>query len=736
MKTKQTAKYFCLSVMAVAVAQAVQAAEPAGNTVTGDVTAKLVYSDFTKGPGGSLTHFLESYSPVGVWGGNRDNGFYGDIDLNLAINDGTRDIFTVERYGNGLDNHRNQAQINTSGFGITGYFNGFRSANDGAKYLLNPNRTGLAPESYRPDGDLTIFGAGNASSGYFAKFNDGTDGSGKFKIDRNTFGLGMKLKPALLGDWGSIAFNYDGYKREGNKFFTTILGGGDVRVAGTNAEIAGRVLQRWWGLDQAVEENMHRFSLNLTASPGGAFQLAYDASLEKFDNKLATRTHADIAAKLDPTLWQYNTGADINRPLGFVPDSTLISHSIRLSKTFGATAVAGGYGMSRLAQDSQTAQQAAANWNGKISTENAFFNLSHQLSGTVGLEGFAKYSKRENKSPMEAADILDRTVIDEWGVRVASIDSLTYGLSARFSGLPAKSRLTVGWKHADIDRDLLWNDYPPASQVGQWPSMAMLRDDTKSDEFYLNWSARPVAGMTLRLTPSWVNANKTGYVTEAEKSFNLKGALGYALAKSTHLNAYYHYKDKKNGDGSFTDTNKLIAAPLLTFGTTRDQKADDTFHAAGVSLDYAPSEWLNLSGNLDWMQNDFETYFFGTNRRRFETQSILFDNRGTSAFKADTWSLSFNADYQPTDLMKYRMSYTYSISDGDMTTNSTAAAGAYQVNDKIDNSLHSLALGMDYEMKKKITLKAGYVYDYYKDKVDSAFTGGHHTLMMGVKVGF
>jgi long-subunit fatty acid transport protein len=75
-----------------------------------------------------------------------------------------------------------------------------------------------------------------------------------------------------------------------------------------------------------------------------------------------------------------------------------------------------------------------------------------------------------------------------------------------------------------------------------------------------------------------------------------------------------------------------------------------------------------------------------------------------------------------------------------MKTNSTASlpagATAYVVNDKIDNTLHSLAFGVDYEMKKKITLKAGYVYDYYKDKVDSAFTGGHHLLMMGVKVGF
>jgi hypothetical protein len=732
MKTKQTAKYFCLSVMAVAVAQAVQAAEPVGNTITGDVTAKLVYSDFTKGPGGNLTHFLESYSPVGVWGGNRDNGFYGDIDLNLAINDGTRDIFTVERHGYGLDNYNNNATINTGSFGITGYYSGFRSASDGAKYLLNPNRTGVAPcLTYRANCDLTDLTAGtNTNSGYLAQFNDGTDGSGKFKIDRKTFGLGVKLKPALLGDWGSIAFNYDGYKREGNKLQTLVLGGGDVLLGGV-ADTPGRVLQRWWGLDQRVEENLHRFSMNLTTSPGNGFQFAYDGKLEKFVNNAPDYLQSSIPF---PSTWSLST-ANGNRPAGFTPDSTLISNTLRLSKSFDRTAVALGYGMSRLSQDSQTLSQATSNWYGKISTENAFFNLSHQLSGTVGLEGFAKYGNRDNDSPMSMGTVLVQTDREKWGLRVARLESLTYGLSAKFSGLPAKSSLVVGWKHEDIDRDLQYKT-PATPAGGIQPMVSLFADETKSDELYLKWSARPMKGMTLRIDPSVVMASKTGAISEPETAHKLRAAMGYAVSKATNVNGYYQYKRKKNDDHSVYNVN----AARTVLGTEFEQKADDTFHGAGFSLDYAPSEWLNLSGSLDWMQNDFETYFLASDLRRFQNNDILFENRGISNFKADTWSLSLNADYQHTDLLKYRASYILSMSDGSMKTNSTASlpagATAYVVNDKIDNTLHSLAFGVDYEMKKKITLKAGYVYDYYKDKVDSAFTGGHHLLMMGVKVGF
>lgn len=726
MKTKQTAQYFCLSVMAVAVAQAVQAAEPAGNTITGDVTAKLVYSDFTQGPGGSLTHFLESYSPVGVWGGDRDNGFYGDIDLNLAINDGTRDIFTVERHGYGLDNHSNKARINTAGFGITGYYNGFRSASDGAKYLLNPNRTGVAPcVTYRADcnfADITT--AANTNSGYLAQFNDGTDGSGRFKIDRKTFGLGMKLKPALLGDWGSIAFNYDGYKREGNKFQTLVLGGSDVLTNPGLASVNGRVLQRWWGLDQRVDENLHRFSLNLTASPGNGLQFAYDGKLEKFINHAPDYLQSSIPF---PAIWTMSV-ANGNRPAGFTPDSTLQSHALRLSKSFDRTAIALGYGMSRLTQDSQTLAQSAAGWKGKINTENAFFNLSHQLSGGIGLEAYAKYGKRDNDSPASMGAVLDQTNREAWGLRVARLESLTYGLAARFGGLPAKSSLVVGWKHEDIDRDLQYKT-PATTAGGIQPVVSLFADETKSDEIYLKWSARPAKDTTVRIEPSVVSASKTGAITEPEKAYKLKAAAGYALSKASNLNGYYHFKRKKNDERSVFDAN----ADRTVTGTEFPQKSDDTLHSAGLSLDYTPSEWLSLSGSLDWLQNDLETYFLASNVRRFENAAISFLNRGISSFKADTWSLSLNADYQPTDLLKYRASYIFSVSDGDMITNDT---GTDPVKDRINNVLHSLALGMDYEMKKKITLKAGYVYDYYKDKVDSAFTGGHHTLMVGVKVGF
>jgi hypothetical protein len=722
MKTKKCIKYFipCLSVLAVAMAQA-QAAETAASTVTGEITPTLTYFDYTDGPGANFTQFMERYNPQEAWSGDRDSGFYGDIDLNLTVADEKRDILILERRGFGLNNHRNSARVNTDIIGFTGYYSNYRSASGGIDYLYNPNRLpadnngigGTDPSYFYP-------AATNANSGFIAQFNDDTAGQVLFKTDRTNFGMGMKFKPQLLGGMGSISVNYDGYKRDGNKLVTYALGAGDVREAVTNTATVGRVLQRWRGMSQDVEENMHKVSLNLTASPGGMFQLSYDGSLEKFDNRAKDYTHADIVLPAD---WQYNTGGNISRPLGFVPDTTMMNHAIRLSKTFGNTAVAAGYGMSRLEQDSFTAPQIASGYTtGKISTDNAFLNLNHRLSSLIGLEGHIKYSSRDNDSSYPVTGLLAPTNSEELAVRINNIETLTYGLAAAFRGLPVKSSLTAGWKHDDTDRDLTFNN------TGIIPSVSLYREQTVSDELYVKWVAKPMTGMTVRVTPSYLWADKTGLVTEPEESINLKTGLSYAMANGMHVNGYYNYKDKQNNNNGFT--NKTVTLPAVT----QNQDIDNTFHSAGASLSLMPTEKFSATVSLDWSQNDFETYYFSTDRRRYEAanNAMAFLIRGDSSFKVDTWSLSLNGDYQASDRLKLNAGYAYTLSDGSGVTIDATQVVPYVVRESIDNSLHSFILGANYALKKGMTLRGGYVYDKYDDDAYDALSSGVHTLMAGV----
>lgn len=713
MKANTSSKYVlpCMTVLAVAMAQ-VHAAETSATAMSGEITPTLYYFNYTGGAGAGLTPYLQSYSGQEAWSGDRDDGFYADLDLNLTLSGEQGDILTLERQGFGLDNHRGSLHGGTGGVGFSGYYSHYRSNTGGVDYVNRPGTVG------NPTDPLYT----TANSGMVSNFSDDGLGQTNYHTERTRYGVGVKFRPDLLGKGTSLSLNFDGYNRDGNKFATWVAGNGDF----SGPE---RYLDRWRGYDKPVDERMGRMSLNFTASPAGMFQFAYDASYEKFDNQARTLLIGDFESFLShSTLVAGSAGT----PLHYIPDSTLMSHALRVSKAFGNTAVAAGYGMSRLEQDSFSDVQTVSGFTtGKVNTENAFLNLSHRISRSVGLEGHVKYANRDNDSTQDAPGLLDRDIRDQWGVRIANIESLNYGLAATFRGMPVKSSLIAGWKRDDSDRELQYNNPTATPNIGIWPSVSLYREATVSDEVYLKWVARPMQGMTLRATPSYVWADKTALVTLPEESLNLKTALSYAMSNDMQVNAYYNFKDKKNGNNSFSDTAKPTGSITVSPTNTYEQKADDTFHAAGLSINLVPMDRMNASVSLDWVQNDFETYFFGTNARRFET-NIVFDPRGTSAFKVDSWSLSLNGEYQASDRLLLNAGYTFSKSDGDLTTTSTADSGAYVINDKIDHTLHSLILSANYSLKKNVTLRGGYLYDKYDDDAYDALSGEVHTLMAGV----
>ena len=714
MKANKTIKCIlpCMTMLVLAMAQ-VHASESTCTAVSGEVTPKMYYFNYTGGPGAGFTPYLQSYSGQESWSGNRDDGFYAALDLNLNLNLSCEqdNSLTLRRRDYGLDNHRGSIKGGGADIGYRGYYSHYRTNTSGVKYVHRP---GTVDNPTDP-----LYTA--ASSGMVSNFSDDGLGQANYHVERTRYGVGVKFKPGLLGKGTSLSINFDGYNRDGNKFATWVAGNGDF-IGDT------RYLDRWRGYDNPVDENMGKISLNFTASPGGMFQFSYDGSYEKFNNKTPTVLIGDFASFLNYSTLNPNSA---DTPLHFIPDSTLMTHALRITKSFGATAVALGYGMSTLEQDSFLDVPLADRFVGEIATENAFFNVNHRLSRAVGIEGFVKYHNRDNDSSTQA-DGLDRSVRDEWGVRIANIESLSYGLSANFRDLPVKSTLTAGWKREDSDRNLQWNSIPAADNIGQWPTVSLYREETVADEIYLKWVARPVPGMILRVTPAFIWADKTAFVTLPEESLNLKTALSYVLTDGTLINLYYNFKDKKNTNQGFTDTIKP-ASGVITLGPEYSQKADDTFHAAGASLNLTPTEHMNASVSLDWVQNDSETYFFGTNRRRFETD-IVFDPRGMSAFKADTWSLSFNGDYQADDRLLLTTGYTFSKTDDGYlrTTGTTTSGDIGDVNDKIDYTLHSFIFGVNYSLKKNIALRGDYSYDKYEDDTFGALSGGVHTFMVGL----
>ena len=500
-----------------------------------------------------------------------------------------------------------------------------------------------------------------------------------------------------------------------------MLGGSDV--TGT----APRVLQRWRGFDMPVDEKMNRYTLNLTGAPGG-FQIAYEGALEKFDNKARNYTIADFAP-LSPFI------VSSDKPIHFVPDSTLISNNLRLAKSFGSTAVATGYGLSVLDQDSFTERQRTLGYNtGKITTSSAYLNVNSNALGAVGVEGFIKYYNRENDSTFPAAGLISATTDQTLAVRINSIESLSYGLAAMFRTAMLKSTITPGWKREDKERDLTWTSVSTVAPTlnGIQAQRSTYREETLSDEVYVNLVSRPMKGVIFRLTPSYVWADQTGLVTEPEKALHVKTKLSYAATSGMLVSGYYNYKKKENATGTLTDA----LLPAGTDGTVTTQDVNKIQQAAGVSLNIPVSEWINTTASLSWMQDDFATYFLRSDRRRFEApnNALAFVIQDQSNYIVDTYVLTLGGDWQATDNLRYSGSYTFSKSAGDRASG-TILAALPTIDGKIDNTLNTLALGAEYAFTERVKFTGSYSYDYYTDEVYTDLTGGMHTVMFAVSVG-
>jgi hypothetical protein len=719
-----------IKVMVVAVASAFGAPLYAadGTVVSGEITPKLYAFDYFKGAGTGSTQFLERYNYQK--GGDNRNGSYLDLDLSLAANDGKRNIFTLEREGFGAYNHRGTAKASTDTLGFKGYYSRFRTSTNGVGFLYTPGQI--------PSGGVDPTYTAASQTGFVVQFNNDSPGQTQFNIDRTTYGLGLDLKPVLFGNSLAAAINYDGYKRDGNRFATYVLGNGDI----TAPQVGTFRILRWRGFDAPVNENLNRYTFSLNGVPGG-FNLAYEGAIEKFDNKAREFTLGDFNAAVAAGIPAGNTIATAARPrpINFVPDSTLISNNFRFAKNYGTTAVAAGYGLSVLKQDSFSAEQQALGYNtGKITTNSAYLNVTSNAVSGVGIEGFVKYNNRKNDSSFPVAGLVAATTTEKLDVRIDRIKSLNYGLAATFRPTALKSTVTAGWKHEDKDRDLTWSQWG-AGVISIHPAQTLYREKTQSDELYVNWVARPMPGMILRVTPAYVWAGDTGLVSEPEKAFNLKTKLSYTATNGMLASGYYNYKNAKNANNS-------VASSLgNVFGASVTQDVNKTQQAAGASLNYPVSEWIKTHASLSWMQDDFSSYFLRNSARRYDgpftvpagvAVPINFAAVDRSNYNIDTYVLNLGGDWQVNDELGWNGGYTYSKSKGNTASGYvfTQLSAGNTIDGTISSAVHSLNLGVDYVVKKNVKLKASYVYDYNKDDSYSALTGGYHTLMLGVGFGF
>ena len=680
-----------------------EAPEEAGMT-TAVITPRLFLFDYFDGVGEDKTHFLERYDYREDFSGDTRSGVYGDVDLDVTVNDGERDVFVLERRGFGEHNHRGAAKYNNDQFGVYGSYSHYRSATGGIDYLFSPGQV---------DGGVVTVFTQQDGSGPYRSFND-TANRYDYHIDRTTYAAGFKVKPTVLGDMATVAVDYEGYQRDGNKF-------GPFFLDGFQAQQSGWGTNRWRGINLDVDERMNRVGLTVAGSPSKLFNLAYEVSFEEFTNKspeLQLQRDITDPAGITPELPAGATANDRIASILYTPDTQLVTHGLRASKTFNdRVMVAAGYGASWLKQDSfSELELVSGHAKGEIANDNAYLTANALVSPGVSVEGHIKYANRDNDST--ATDTLIATTT---APRIDRINSMDYGVAASWRPGYLGSNLTLGWRRLDKERDLTF------LTGGQTiaPEQSLYREDTVSDEVYLKWTARPAAGWNLRVTPSFTWADKTGLVTEPEEMFKLKTMLSHATSEGWVVSGFYDYTDKQNGNNSFTDGTGTLSY---------NQETDSTLHSAGVSVAGTPREDVNAYASLYWMQDDFSSYLFRTSVERWNP-GVVFTLIDEPNYRVDSWVFSLGGDWEASEKLKLDGSYTFSKSSGDVASGAvlTSLVAATGTTDAvIDNTLHSFALGANYLLSDKATLRVNYLYDRYSDDAYDLLSGGVHLLAVGV----
>ena len=356
----------CLTLLAASLQAAEVAATPRGGwkppaegatTIAAVITPRLFVFDYFDGVGEDKTHFLERYDYREGFSGDTRSGVFADLDLDVTANNGERDLFVLERRGFGQYNHRGAARYSNDALSVYGTYSHYRSATGGIDYLFSPGQV-----------------AGGTTSGGGRGFSTFNDDANRYDyiIDRTTYSAGFKVKPAVLGGSATVAVDYEGYTRDGNKFAPFLLDSiwrrwrwwrlGPGTLARHQPQCRRAHEQGWPDPDSLAQTPVRDSPMRCRTSSSSAMPPNCRCSATS-----RIRPGCTVPAGTSPVA-----------SLFYVPDTNLVKQALKVSKNFSdRVLVVAGYGASWLKQDSiSQLELASGHTQGQINTNNAYLTAN------------------------------------------------------------------------------------------------------------------------------------------------------------------------------------------------------------------------------------------------------------------------------------------------------------------------------------------------------------------------
>lgn len=673
------------------------------------------YHDFSDDFKESKNHFLEQYTSYrGYFGDNLEKFFYdiSSIDLHLTKDRENTTLFNLRRRSLNYRNQRNSFTYDLDGIRLDGNLGFYRS-----------NTLEIVPV---PDSSYAI--SGNGNSGYASQFNDDSGDFKRFYKQRLPYSLDLSLKPSSLGmenGWlEKINLKYKGYLRDGERFSTYLLSSSDVKGFGGGDSLI-RTQERWRGFKQEINENMDRVSTTFVLTPDDETIINLDFAFEHFSNKDSETTLGGIAKISGLPLVPDNTGAvgfasgNSNKSLFYIPDTNKFFGGINFKrKFFKKLFVTGSYKGTFLDQRSFTTLQDANRFDTRqIFSQFVNFRTSYKLLKNLDWDIFVRYTNRNNVSD-RAADFFTREKLSS--PRIAGIDNLFFGTNFTYRTSFLSSVFNLGFEREDTERDLNFN----RAQIDK--DETTYDEDTEINKVFFKTNFRPYKNLTGRINASFRFASKQGLLTEPDTEEKVKVSLNYYypnILQGLHISPFYEARIARTG---------LFALNSAT--TSNDWKRDDFLQSAGATVSLTATPKINFVLSYFWNDDNINTNFLRTSRRKYESTDFIGRNAGRSDYDVRKQNLSTAAYWNPNEKFSLSGAYTVTLTDGDISSGDIDNALGNE--GEIDNIAHLITAEAAYNISKDASFSAQYNYISFDDDLNRAFNGHINTVSIAFNYKF
>jgi hypothetical protein len=365
--------------------------------------------------------------------------------------------------------------------------------------------------------ELRVFPVGTGDTGFPAlprlgsHFTDDSDPDDRFVARRYGGGGEIRFRPGDAGiGWSPLTqLSFFGSQelrtgRRQDRFLLDTDESGNTRL--------GRFRGRTRELDQEVTTVGGRFVAAPFDLATGVAEVAY----QRFHENAPTALVGDID---DPAVTPVGTAAE--RALFFLPDTSLWSGSLRVSRRIGEATLHAGAFASRLAQTgAQPPLQTAAGLDGNdVRTLSAHAAADVPLGRWLDFDAYGKIATRRNGLDRQTSFFEDdnRTQLAPFLKQRRDVRA-----GAELSAKPMRgAKAGVGWRMRDVDRDL---DYAkPIAEDGFpnrsiQPPVSLVGDDSEQQEIYLRGHARLHKRTRVAGEVGWAWAPSIGGPNELERA--------------------------------------------------------------------------------------------------------------------------------------------------------------------------------------------------------------------------